>query len=287
MLAGFWFSQPQGRPLHTERGFFGVLRVTVDPSGTFYQLIHGNTVHGRQRIHFKGRPEPLAYYHQTGPIGQLFTKLERRLAHAKIGVIGLGVGSLAWYAQPDQEWTFYEIDPGVKRLAYDETYFRFLSDCRAKKLDVILGDARLRLHEAPLASYDLIILDAFSSDAVPTHMLTREALELYRKKLAKGGLLAFHVSNRFLNLKPVVGNLAGDIHWLCRSNEDTGVDAAEKALGKDPSEWIVMAAHKEDLGDLAKSTRWFPLTGQIGVPVWTDQFSNILGVVRWNEGNWE
>jgi hypothetical protein len=283
LLAGLFYTGAHGRPLYTERTFFGVLRVTIDPSGRFRQLVHGNTVHGRQRIDEEGPPVPRSYYHRDGPIGRLFRTLGRtqtRFAEAKIGVVGLGIGSLAAYAEPGQQWSFYEIDPAVYRLASNPAYFNFLQSCRARKLDIVLGDARLRLEDAPAGQYDLLILDAFSSDAVPVHLLTREAMTLYRNKLAPDGLLAFHISNRYLDLKPVLANLAADAEWNCRVGEDLGVLDAES--GKDPSVWVVMAASENPLKPLSKIL-WEPLPGQPGVAVWRDDFSNILSFFKWRE----
>jgi SAM-dependent methyltransferase len=283
LLTGSLYTGAQGRPVYVHRSFFGVLRVTLDASGTFHQLMHGNTVHGRQRLPLEPDPEPLAYYHRTGPIGTLFRTLAPRLAEANIGVVGLGIGSLAAYAQPNQHWTYYEIDPAVKRLAFDDRYFTFLSSCRAGKLEVILGDARLRLREAAPKHYNLLILDAFSSDAVPVHLLTREAMTLYRDKLAPGGVLAFHISNRYLDLKPVLGNLAEDAGWVARVWEDLDLDPRDKENGKDPSQWVILALSTEELGPLAKSSRWTPLGPIPRVGVWNDDFSNLLGIFRWSE----
>jgi hypothetical protein len=273
---------PQGRALYAERSFFGVRRITEerDHPGRFYQLVHGNTVHGRQRQDPTGRPEPLSYYHPTGPIGQVFHALSPRWENAQVGVIGLGVGALAWYAEPGQEWTFYEIDPAVKRIAENTAYFRFLSTCRAPyRID--LGDARLRLREAEEGSYDLLVLDAFSSDAVPVHLLTREALRLYLEKLKPEGVLAFHLSNRYLDLKRVAAALAADAGLAClyQDDFDTGPDDS----GNDPSQWVVMARSASDFGALARGVRWAPPQARPGMRVWTDDFSNLLGVVRWHE----
>jgi hypothetical protein len=281
LLGGLTYTGAQGRPLHSERSFFGVLRVTRDPSGKFHQLVHGNTIHGRQFIEDSRRREPLSYYHRDGPVGRFFQALEPRLHRARVGVVGLGVGAMAAYAQPKQEWTYYEIDPAVKRLACNPAYFTFLTDCRARKLEVLLGDARLRLREAPEAAYDVFVLDAFSSDAVPVHLLTREALRLYLAKLSAHGLLLFHISNRYLDLKPVVANLAQDAGLVCRYREDLSLTAADKAEGRDPSQWVLMARSREDLGPLDRTVQWLPLAGRPNKALWTDDFSNILSIFKW------
>ncbi len=289
MAAGVLYAGGEGRPLHTERSFFGVLRVTVDANGKFYQLVHGNTIHGRELIRLpegQDRHEPLSYYHRRGPIGDVFAKIRPRFTHARVGVVGLGVGATAWYAEPDEDWTFYEIDPAVKRLASDTTYFTYLSECRARKLDVVLGDARLSLRDAPDHQFQLLVLDAFSSDAVPVHLLTREALALYRSKLAPGGVLAFHTSNRFLDLRPVLANLARDAGLVCRCRDDLAISAEEVAQGRDPSQWVVMAGNQADLGKLARNVFWDDLLKtQAPGPVWTDDYSNIIGIFKWFD--WE
>ena len=288
MLASLFYSSGQGMALQTERSFFGVLRVTLDPTGKFHQLVHGNTIHGRhskQDLDSDGRHQPLSYYHRTGPIGQVFDRIRTRFPHARVGVVGLGVGSLAWYARPGENWTYYEIDPAVKRIAYNERYFTFLRDCRADELNVVLGDARLRLREAPDGFYDMLILDAFSSDAVPVHLLTREALQMYLAKLAPDGILAFHISNRYLNLKPVLGNLADDAQIVGICRDDLSVTKEEAEQGKDPSQWALLAQSKTAFGPLAKSIFWEALPKEPRIGVWTDDFSNILSIFKWFE--WE
>ncbi len=207
LLAGGTYTSNFGKVLYQHRDYFGVLRVTLAVSGDYHRLIHGHTLHGQQSLDPARRHEPLTYYNHSGPIGQVFDESRTRLAGANIAVIGLGAGTLACYAEPGQRWTFYEIDPAVERVARRPDYFTFLEDCRASSLEVILGDARLRLRDAPEHGYALIVLDAFSSDAIPSHLLTREARELYQRKLATGGMIAFHISNSFLDLAPVAALL--------------------------------------------------------------------------------
>jgi hypothetical protein len=181
-----------------ERSFFGVYTVKRDPAG-YQLLVHGTTVHGAQRVDSAGWRQPLTYYHRDEPLGHLFSVLGAR--PRAIGVVGLGAGSVACYRRPGQRWTFYEIDPLVERIARDERYFHYLAEC-APDAAIRSGDARLTLQDAARASYDLLILDAFSSDAIPMHLITREALALYLDKLAPGGVIAWHVSNRNLDLAP-------------------------------------------------------------------------------------
>jgi hypothetical protein len=281
-LAGALYPGDYGATLLSRRSFFGVHRVTLDPTATQHLLVHGSTVHGRQDLREVFRRQPLTYYHRTGPIGRVFTSFradpEKR---RRIAVVGLGAGSLAAYGQPGEEFTFYEIDPVVEHIARDERYFTFLHDCRAR-VDVILGDARLKLQEdGPL--YDLLVIDAFTSDAIPLHLLTREALAMYKCRLAPGGLLAFNISNRYLDLEPVLGGLASDAGLLAWVGRDLLLTDSERKEGKSPSLWVLMAREQSDLGPLAESARWEPLASKPGARVWTDDFSNLFGVFRWIE----
>ncbi len=182
------------------------------------------------------------------------------------------------YAREGQEWTFYEINPGIVAIAKNQDYFTYLRDCAAIPIRTILGDARLKLHEAPANYYGLLVLDAFSSDAIPIHLITKEAIQLYLSKLAPGGMLAFHISNRSLDLGRVLAGMAA-VENLCGFiNDDTQRDVAG---GKDPSCWAVLARNEHDLGGLAGSPRWKPLKAEPRPVVWTDDFSNILHVLKW------
>jgi hypothetical protein len=282
MLASTLDTGMLGRNLYRERNFFGALRVTRDPADQFNQLVHGNTLHGRQRLDPEKREEPLAYYTRGGPIGDVFATFNPHHAKARIAVVGLGIGSLAAYAQPEQEWTFYEIDPAVQHIAEDTRYFTFLHDHKDQLQPIIPGDARLRLREAPPQHYDLIVLDAFSSDAIPVHLLTQEAVGLYLDKLADGGLLAFHISNRYLDLRPVLGNLARHHNLSAQVRDDREVTPEEKKEGKEPSMWVALARSSKDLVELPRRhSAWLPLRGQVHGVAWSDDFSDIWSVFQW------
>jgi hypothetical protein len=281
LLASRWYTSAHGHTLCVERNFFGVLRVTVDPERKFRQLIHSSTIHGRESLDSSRAGEPLAYYHRSGPLGQIMTVYSAAPAATRVAIIGLGAGSMASYAMATQDWTFYEIDPAVERIARDTRYFSFLAGCAARELRIELGDARLRMREAPNGRYGLIVLDAFSSDSIPMHLITREALQLYMAKLNDNGVLAFHISNRRLNLRPAIANLAHDAGLVCLARADTAMTPEEQAGGKQASDWAVMARRKHDLGSLASDARWqqLPLVARHGV--WTDDFCNIFSALRW------
>jgi spermidine synthase len=275
LLAGSTFDTDYGRVLFQHRNYFGVVRVTYEREGNYHRLIHGQTMHGQQARDPGRQREPLTYYFRSGPIGQVFSALGDRIARSNIAIVGLGAGSLACYAQSGQRWTFYEIDPMVVKLARDPRYFTFLRDSRAASTEIILGDARLRLRSAPEHGYGLIVLDAFSSDAIPAHLLTREALKLYLDKLSDIGVLALHISNKHIDLAPVVATLAADAHLRCLIRRDTVISPKEARLGKSTSMWTVMASRENDLADLAKDSNWRPAEARGGEAVWTDDFSSI------------
>jgi hypothetical protein len=281
LLVGSLWTGEQEQILYKERNFFGIHRVVHDPKGNYHLLFHGAILHGAQSLDPKRIHEPLAYYHPTGPLGQVFGLFPKNPDHARVAVIGLGTGSAAGYARPGQYWTFYEIDPAVERIAKESRYFTFLKDCPAK-ISVVIGDARLSLANARHQSYDLIVLDAFSSDAIPIHLLTKEALKLYLAKLSESGVLVFHISNRYLDLKPILGNLANHLNLVCLAQDDIELSEAEKKAKKAPSTWAVMASQPSNLSQLAAHHRWKPLSGSPSSRLWTDDFSNIVSVFKWS-----
>lgn len=277
MAGSFVYSEIQNRTLHSERNFFGTLSVRNDPAGATRVLYHGNTIHGRQYLDPQFHREPLSYFHREGPLGHIFDSFNGNAASSNVAVVGLGTGSMVCYSFAGQHWTFYEINPAVLRVAQNPSYFTYLQKCAAAATDIVLGDARLQLQNAPDHHYGLIVLDAFNSDAIPVHLLTQEAIELYMSKLATGGMLAFHISNRSLRLDGVLANLA-------RRNDATSLSFADGELdlvrGKDPSEWLVMAKNSAAFDSLAQNPRWRVVQGR-GSDVWTDDFSNILRAFRW------
>ena len=263
--------------LEAQRTFFGSYRVTLDPTGNFYALYHGTTVHGLQAVDPSRRDEPQVYYHPSGPFGQAFERLPRLRDATDIGLVGLGVGSLGAYARPFQRWVFFEIDPAVERIARDQRYFHFLETC-GSRCAVVLGDARLSLARFD-GRFDAIVLDAFSSDSIPLHLLTREALDVYLEHLKPGGLLLFHVSNRYLRLGPAVARLVQE-RGLASVEQEQVVDVVDARNGRSGSDWVVASADAEAIGLLASDQRWKPLTPPERMRVWTDDYSNIVAVLK-------
>jgi len=277
-----------GKVVLHERSFFGVLRVSEDPSGKLRYLVHGAIVHGVQSLDPSKSREPLAYYANSGPAGSILRAMEAKTRQGSAGevsrprwaVVGLGAGSMACYLQPGESLIFYEIDPAVERIASDPRYFTFLSQC-APAATVVIGDARLKLHDAADGSYDLIAVDAFSGDTIPMHLMTREALALYLRKLAPGGILAFNISNNHVKLEPIFGALARDDGLVSLSDDDSNLSEAEIEAGKSRSQWLVMARSRTGLGELATDARWTPVDTPAGTQVWTDDYSNLLRVMTW------
>ena len=269
-------SQPA---IFQERDFFGVHKVVSDPAGARHALIDGGVIHGIQLTDPALSKTPASYYAESGPVGDLF-KAEQPVDSAwHVAVIGLGAGAIGCYAQPTQAWTFYEIDPVVVKIARDPSLFTFLRDC-TPGAQVVLGDGRLTIADAPDHSYDLIVLDAFGSDAPPVHLLTKEAVQLYLSKLRPGGVLLFNVSNKYVNLAGLLGAQANAASLVSYERADPTVTAEQAAKGKFPSDWVVMARLQDALAALPASAGWHQLRPDPNIPVWTDDFSNVLSVTR-------
>ena len=262
------------------RSFFGAY--TVKASSTFHYLQHGTTLHGAQDTRPAERLDPLTYYHRRGPLGVLFdsaARLRPGTPPRAVAVVGLGTGTMACWGRAGERWTFYEIDPVIERIARDPRYFTYLRDCPPESR-VEIGDARVRLADAPAGAYDLVLLDAFSSDAIPMHLITREALAIYLAKLAPGGLLAFHVSNRYLDLVPVLTELARDARIAGAVGQDvSGLGTAASMYSS--STWVVLGRRASDVAPMTKVRGWRPLPPRAPVRLWTDDYTDVLGVVRW------
>ena len=273
-FAGQTVHTTPGRQLGIERSFFGINRVTEDSGTGFRYLYHGLTIHGIQSTQPALRRTAFSYYHAASPSGRVLSALRENPA-AHIGVVGLGAGSLAVYAAPGQAWTFFEIDPVVARIAADPAQFTFLADMPAPPR-LVLGDARLTLQREADGALDLLVIDAFSSDAIPVHLITREAFALYQQKLREGGALLCHVSNNHLDLEPIVGGIAADLGWEAR----TFTDGASDDQGRMASTWMLLSRSRPAL--LAPGDRnWAPARACPPEQIWRDDYSSILRVMRW------
>ncbi len=281
LWGGTFYTALHGHIIHAERNFFGALRVTLDPEGQIHRFYHGTTVHGIQYVDPDLQDVALSYYHREGPVGAFMQFYEVRKSVKRVAVIGLGAGALATYAKPDEEWTFYEIDPAVLRIASDTNYFTYLQRCQAKKVNQRIGDGRLLLRQEPDHHFDLIVCDAFSSDVPPLHLITKEALQEIRQKLAPGGMILYNISSRLLNFRPVLGNVAQELQMDGYSlNDNVSVEETERS-GRYSCHWAVLAPDKETLQPLSGNRYWKALKPEPSQPIWSDDYYNILGVFDW------
>jgi len=267
----------------TVRSFFGVHKIVDSEDGMFRILLHGTTEHGAQQLRdeegrpLTGRPEPLTYYHADSPMARgLAAARARKNGPLRVGVVGLGTGSLACHVEPGDTWRFYEIDPAVVRISRDEARFTYLAQC-APNVPIVLGDARLTLADAADGSYDVLVIDAFSSDAIPVHLLTREAMAIYRQKLAPGGMALVHVSNRHMELGSVVAGIAQANGMVTRViDSDEGEDEENHKFS---SHLAAVARTDADFGALTEAEDWMVVEADPAQWVWTDDYSNIVGAI--------
>lgn len=257
--------------IEESRTFYGTYRV-LEGHG-LHRLVHGTTVHGTQFSDLARRREPTTYYARSGPLGDLFPTVETG-GGRDIAVVGLGAGTVAAYGRAGERFIFFEIDPEVLRIAEDKRFFTYLADSRAQ-VRTVTGDGRLGLERQPAASYDAILLDAFSSDAIPVHLMTQQAIEEYLSRLRPGGMLVFHISNRVFDLKPVLAGAADslDLHAA------VGTSNAARD-GATPTQWVALSRDARAIDRLrARSTVWTPLDRSRRVE-WTDDYSSVLSVLR-------
>ncbi|MGN1290360.1 MAG: spermidine synthase [Bradyrhizobium sp.] len=268
--------------VETVRSFFGVHKIVVTPNGQYHVLMHGTTIHGAEKFKnddgtpVTGKPEPISYYYKDGGIGRAITAIRaRKGALLKVAVIGLGSGTLTCAAVPGEDWRFFEIDQSMVETARDPKYFTYIQSCEPN-LKPVIGDARLTFAKEPDGAYDLIIVDAYSSDAIPIHLATEEAMAIYKEKLAPQGAVVMHVSNRHLELASVVVGIAdaNDMKsWVY--SEDSGRDN-EYIFS---TSVVVSAREDADVGKLASSDVWIETDANEKQRVWTDDYSNVLGAV--------
>lgn len=268
--------------VETVRSFFGVHKIVVTSNGQYHVLMHGTTIHGAEKFQendgtpVKGRPEPISYYHKDGGMGRAIAAIrERKGGPIRVAVIGLGTGTLACHSIPGEDWKYFEIDQTMVDTARDPRYFTYVSACDPDMKPVI-GDARLTFAKEKDGSYDLIIVDAYSSDAIPIHLATEEAMAIYKAKLAPQGAVMMHVSNRHLELASVVVGIAeeNDLKsWVF--NEDSGRDVDYIFT----TNVVISAREEADVGKIASDEKWVLTEATEGQRVWTDDYSNVLGAV--------
>lgn len=263
----------QGR---RQRSFFGVYTIDPRPAAGYVALLHGTTMHGAQSLRPELASEPMTYYLRESGIGRALATMDDR---ARIGVVGLGTGTLACHARPGQRWTAWEIDPLVAGIA--RTQFSYVARCKPD-LRILLGDARLLLGKAAPGDLDLLAIDAFSSDAIPLHLMTAEAFALYGRALADDGLLLVHISNRFLDLEPVLAAIAAAGGWRARVLHQPPPRRDGRGWIVAGSTWVALSRDPARLdGLVAAGGDWRTLAARPGMPVWRDDFASVLPVLRW------
>lgn len=263
------------------RSFFGVHRVLYDAANRMNLYYHGTTNHGVQYLDPEKAKEPTAYFHKTGPVGELFSVYKEAWHNANVGVVGLGVGILVSYAEPDQQWSFFEIDKTVQDIAEKSGFFTYLKNAVAPYA-IFLGDGRILVSQQPDQTYNVLFLDAFSSDSVPIHLLTREAVQLYFKKMKPRGVVAFNISNRNLNLQPVLGAIASSLDLTALVRCDDSIEKVS-TIDKYASCWAVLARNTSELQPLIQTGHWMKVPHALtGRKLWTDHYSNIFDVLSWD-----
>ncbi|HNW34341.1 MAG TPA: fused MFS/spermidine synthase [Candidatus Ozemobacteraceae bacterium] len=284
LAAGMNFAGSDKGILLKARSFYGVFQVVETGSGRYHLLEHGNIHHGGQ-LRVPGKQQiPLFYYARESPVGKVFREMAIGRRSRNVAIVGLGTGGLAAYGRPWQKFTFFEIDPLIAGIAKNPDLFSFLRDSKADTR-IILGDARIMIRNAADGAFNLIILDAYSSDAIPVHLLTREAVELYRRKLAPGGMLLFHISNRYLDLEPILGAVASNLGLTALTARYDPGDDEELHYENDAryvfgSKWMLVAEKADIFGQIVRDPLW--RTASSGSPefIWTDGFSSIWQAYR-------
>lgn len=282
ILIGALDTGVNGRTLFLERNFYGVLKVTYDPTRNANLIIHGNTLHSIQSRDPADALFPTGYFYSDGPMSTVFDHAVAR-GYGQIAVAGLGAGGVACYAHPGQHWTYYEIDPAMKRVAEDPEYFTFLKECYPENgatYEVKLGDARMEMAMEPNEKFDLIVLNAFSSSSPPLHLLTEEAVGVYLSKLKPEGILAFNASNRHLELEPALAAIAKSKGLAFLNAKDVIKSVEEKKRGKMNSSICLMARSEALLESFSGDSRWTGIPDKLP-RVWTDQYTDILGSMKW------
>ncbi|MCP5364822.1 MAG: fused MFS/spermidine synthase [Hyphomicrobiales bacterium] len=277
MLFSIMLSPKMGSVEDRLRSFFGVYKIAASDAGDYRLLYHGTTLHGAQRLDPSRRTEPLTYYSAGSPVQHALSASAQLHPNSTIGVVGLGVGSLACYRETGQTWKFYEIDPLVIEIATNRNLFSYLSEC-APDAGIAVGDARLSLQTEPDGLFDLLILDAFSSDAIPMHLLTREAFQMYGRKLRENGVALIHISNRYLDLERALGPIASDLGFdaVLASNNDVSADD----IARSKTSWIAFSRDGAALRAVMQNAEFRPLRSAAGGPLWTDNHTELLSVLR-------
>ena len=279
LFVGGWINQ-SSNVIFRERSFFGVLSVReYNHHGLVHSLVHGGIMHGEQWMSDEGdRFEARSYYHKDGPLGDVMDIMARKKDTYSTAAIGLGTGSVAAYGQSNRPITFFEIDSAVETIARNKRYFTYVSDCldRGCPLEVRIGDARVTMAKSD-DLFDLIVVDAFSSDSIPLHLITKEAIDGWLRHLHPDGVVAYHVSNRYIDLSPVLGNAAAAVGVSAYQRYEVHGD---KDVGHSGSNWVILVADPIVARWFVSDPDWSEVPTRPEIPVWTDDFASVLPVIR-------
>jgi hypothetical protein len=261
-----------------------VHKITESTDGQYRVFLHGTTIHGAERLRddqgnpIVGKPPPITYYHPNSPMGVTVKATRARVGGPiKVAIVGLGTGTFACHAQPGDSFTFYEIDASVVKMARDPHYFSYITKC-FPDVPVVLGDARLTMAETK-DKYDLIVVDGFTSDAIPIHLMTREAMAVYLNALNPNGIVLMHISNRYMELASVVAGIADANGLVSRLNNRASREGEDDARYVFSSTVVISARAEADFGDLLQDQDWSVIAPTPGQRVWTDDYSNVIGAV--------
>ncbi len=285
-LCGFVFGMPpflnkvMGKTQLQSRSFFGVISVKAieTPYGLMHRFDHGDTIHNYQLQDPALRKIPLAYYSNGNSFDRALQAVRRKHPHINLAMIGLGAGAMACYEKPEDDWTYFEIDPEVVKMAKNPAYFSYLSECSFES-DIRIGDARLTLQGLPDNSQHMIIVDAFSSDSIPTHLVTREAMALYLEKLREDGMMFFHTSNRVMDVASVIVRLADDAGLASRYISLSDFEGQDYAEFHGPSRGVLVGRISDLDESIGNDTHWVKYEPSHHVGLWSDDYSSVLSTL--------
>ena len=274
---GFYWGQHSFTDIvHRDRNFFGVIKV-VDTTNNERVLLHGTTNHGAQALVEEYRLTPLSYYSHKSPINDVFSYYNKKPGEQTVAILGLGIGVTACFSKEGRHFDFFEIDAEIAEIAKNEAYFTYLSEC-GSPYDIILGDGRLTVANKPDKHYDILVADAFSSDNVPIHIMTQEALALYLSKIKDDGAVIMNISNNYIDLEPVVAKTAKALGLTAIAKVSNGGEIEGTDIEFYPAHFIILSRN-EDLLKKLRTQEWTDGMFRDGVKAWSDQYSNIVSVL--------
>ena len=279
LFVGFFLHErfSEGGVIYRSRNFYGAKSVVLDPKKEIVYLRHGTINHGSQSTKKGQEAIPLSYFTRSGPVGDIFAAFKDENLDKRVGIVGLGIGAMASYAKPNEIFTFFELDPEVAELAKNRNLFKIFT--ASNEHTVILGDGRLTLTQIPNQQFKLLFLDAFSSDAVPVHLLTSEAIDLYLTKLDPQGTIIFNISNQYMDFRPLLNTLASQKGLEAIYRRDTEISEEEFESGKLGSMFFLLSKDRTLIAKLESMGRWQRHDRNLEKP-WSDHYSNILGIIN-------